>query len=92
VSWLRVDRLLGEMRIPRDSDAGRREFERRYGEYLESIGGVGYREAVLAYIEKEDSPRSLTYQMDLLREVGFRTVEVLHKNSCFGAFGAIKAR
>lgn len=28
VEWLRVDRLLGEMRIPRDSAAGRREFER----------------------------------------------------------------
>jgi putative transposase len=28
VNWLRVDRLLGEMGIPRDSAAGRREFER----------------------------------------------------------------
>ncbi len=27
VSWLRVDRLLGEMGIPRDSAAGRRQFE-----------------------------------------------------------------
>ena len=26
--WVRVDRLLGEMRIPRDSAAGGREFER----------------------------------------------------------------
>ena len=26
--WLRVDRLLGEMRIPKDSPAGRRQFER----------------------------------------------------------------
>ena len=30
--WLRVDRLLGEMNIPRDSTAGRREFERRMEE------------------------------------------------------------
>jgi putative transposase len=28
-SWLRVERLLGEMRIPKDSVAGRREFERQ---------------------------------------------------------------
>ncbi len=28
-AWLRVDRLLGEMGIPKDSAAGRREFERR---------------------------------------------------------------
>lgn len=27
--WLRVDRLLGEMRLPRDSAAGRREWERQ---------------------------------------------------------------
>jgi len=27
-AWLRVDRLLGEMRIPKDSPAGRRELER----------------------------------------------------------------
>ncbi len=26
--WLRVDRLLGEMRIPKDSPAGRQQFER----------------------------------------------------------------
>jgi hypothetical protein len=27
--WMRVDRLLGEMKIPKDSPAGRREFERQ---------------------------------------------------------------
>ena len=30
------------------------------------------------------------FQLDLLRTVGFAQVEVLHKNSCFAAFGAIK--
>jgi len=30
------------------------------------------------------------FQLDLLRSVGFKEVEVLHKNSCFAAFGAIK--
>ncbi len=62
----------------------------RYGQYLESLGGKEYREKVFAYIEKEDSPRPLTFQTELLRKVGFRKVEVLHKNSCFAAFGAIK--
>jgi hypothetical protein len=28
------------------------------------------------------------YQLDLLRKVGFRQVEVLHKTSVFSAFGA----
>jgi tRNA (cmo5U34)-methyltransferase len=67
---------------------------RRYGDYLAGIpglGGAAYRDKVFAYIEKEDSPRPLTYQLDLLRRVGFSAVEVLHKNSCFAAFGAIKA-
>jgi len=30
------------------------------------------------------------FQLDLLSKVGFGDVEVLHKNSCFAAFGAIK--
>jgi tRNA (cmo5U34)-methyltransferase len=62
----------------------------RYGKYLESMGGAVYREKVFAYIDKEDSPRPVTYQLDLLRKVGFSEVEMLHKNSCFVAFGAIK--
>jgi tRNA (cmo5U34)-methyltransferase len=40
---------------------------------------------------REDSPRPVTYQLDLLRSVGFKTVELLHKNSCFAAFGGIKS-
>jgi tRNA (cmo5U34)-methyltransferase len=63
----------------------------RYGEYLCSLYGESYREKVFAYIDKEDSPRSVIYQLDLLREVGFKHIELLHKNSCFAAFGAIKA-
>jgi hypothetical protein len=39
VSWLRVDRLLGEMRIPRDSVAGRREFGRQMEERRASESG-----------------------------------------------------
>lgn len=62
----------------------------RYGNYLESIDGPAYRKKVMDYIQKEDSPRSMTYQLDLMKRVGFQTVEVLHKNMCFGAFGGIK--
>ena len=63
---------------------------KRYAEYLCSIGGEVYKDKVFAYIDKEDSPRPVTYQMDLLRKVGFNHIELLHKNSCFAAFGAIK--
>ncbi|MEM6365434.1 MAG: class I SAM-dependent methyltransferase [Planctomycetota bacterium] len=63
----------------------------RYGEYLVAHGGEAYRDQVFAYIDQEDSPRPVTYQLELLRRVGFESVELLHKNSCFAAFGAIKA-
>ena len=63
----------------------------RYGEYLCSISGADYRTKVFEYIDKEDSPKPVTYQLDLLREVGFRNIDLLHKNSCFAAFGAIKS-
>jgi tRNA (cmo5U34)-methyltransferase len=64
----------------------------RYGDYLESIGGVDYRHKVFNYIDIEDSPRPVTYQLELLRQVGFPQVELLHKNSTFAAFGAIKSQ
>ena len=62
----------------------------RYGDYLVSLGGQAYRDKVFAYVDREDSPRPVTYQLDLLRSVGFGSVDILHKNSCFAAFGAIK--
>jgi tRNA (cmo5U34)-methyltransferase len=51
-----------------------------------------YRDQVFGYIDEEDTPRPLTWQLDLLQEVGFSQVDVLHKNSCFAAFGAVKNR
>ena len=62
----------------------------RYGDYLEESGGKDYRKKVLEYVAKEDSPRSMNYQLDLMKKVGFRSVEILHKNMCFGAFCGIK--
>jgi tRNA (cmo5U34)-methyltransferase len=62
----------------------------RYGAYLAGLKDEAYRAHVFAYIAKEDTPRPLPYQIDLLRSVGFSAVEVLHKNGCFAAFGAIK--
>lgn len=62
----------------------------RYGYYLYAAGGEEYKDKVFANIEKEDTPRSVPYQLDLLRHVGFRRVELLYKNECFAAYGAIK--
>lgn len=62
----------------------------RYGEYLSAQKGDEYRQMVFSYIEKEDTPRSILFQVDLLREVGFSAVEILHKNSVFAAFGGMR--
>ena len=63
---------------------------RRYGEYLESVDGAAYRDEMLSRILVEDTPRSVPFQLELLRSVGFRHTEVLHKNCCYAAFGAVK--
>ena len=76
--------------VSHETDAVQSLMWQRYGEYLCSIGGPAYRDKVFDYIDKEDSPRPVTYQLELLRQVGFDKVELLHKNSCFAAFGAIK--
>ena len=62
----------------------------QYGEYLTRLKDEAYRDHVFAYVEKEDTPRPLLFQLDMLRQVGFAQVEVLHKNVCFAAFGAVK--
>ena len=63
---------------------------KRYGDYLSQLKNEAYRDEVFSYIAQEDSPRPLMFQLDLLRFVGFTDVEILHKNSCFAAFGAFK--
>ena len=65
-------------------------YKERYGNYLTDLKDETYRNTVFDYIEKEDSPQTINYQMKLLEKVGFRKVELLHKNLCFAAFGAIK--
>jgi tRNA (cmo5U34)-methyltransferase len=62
----------------------------RYGTYLSELKDDAYRDHVFAYIEREDTPRPLVFQLDLLRETGFREVDVLHKHGCFAAFGGVK--
>ena len=63
---------------------------KRYGDYLASLRDEAYRDHVFAYIEKEDTPRPLVWQLDLLRECGFSTVDVLHKRGPFALYGGVK--
>ena len=62
----------------------------RYGKYLSAFKDDAYRDHVFAYVAQEDTPKPLVFQLDLLRQVGFAQVDVLHKNVCFAAFGALK--
>ena len=62
----------------------------RYADYLESFGGPQYRDRVLASCDIEDSPRSVRYQLDLLRTIGFSDFDVLHRNALFAAYYARK--
>jgi tRNA (cmo5U34)-methyltransferase len=61
-----------------------------YGKYLANFKDEAYRDHVFAYVAKEDTPRPLVEQLELLRSVGFNQVDVLHKNVCFAAFGGVK--
>ena len=76
--------------VTHPSEAVHRMMWERYGNYLESIGDATYRDDVFAYIEKEDTPMPLGYQLDMLSRVGFQDVDVLHYNTCFAAFGGVK--
>jgi tRNA (cmo5U34)-methyltransferase len=76
--------------VAHEGAAASRMMWERYGDFLARSGGEEYRDQVFAYIKQEDSPRSLTYQLDLMRRTGFVEIDVLHKNSCFAAFGGRK--
>jgi len=76
--------------IKQDSEILNDYIWEKYGDYLETIGGKDYKQKVFDYVDKEDSPRSLNYQLDLMKKVGFQKIEILHKNICFAAYGAIK--
>jgi tRNA (cmo5U34)-methyltransferase len=62
----------------------------KYADYLTETGGKDYCKKVLDYCEKEDTPRSMVYQLEIMKKAGFQVVDILHKNICFGAYCGIK--
>jgi tRNA (cmo5U34)-methyltransferase len=67
----------------------------RFGRYLVDLKGGGdagaaYRDAVFAYVAREDTPRPLLFQTSLLHTTGFTNIDILHKNGPFAAFGGTK--
>jgi len=65
-------------------------YHQHYVAYLTNLKDESYRDHVFNYIEYEDTPRSLTYQLNLLKTVGFNFVDVLHKKLNFASFVAFK--
>lgn len=90
--WLWISDL-----VAHSSPAIRALMTKRYGRYLVEVGdeleygGEEFRDAVFEEIEVQDTPRPLLYQTELLRDVGFSTVEVLHLDTCFATFGGERA-
>jgi tRNA (cmo5U34)-methyltransferase len=76
--------------IRHDSPAVQTMMWRRYGSYLTNLKDSAYRDTVFEYIEQEDTPETLDFQLHALRTAGFGLTDVLHKNSIFAAFGAVK--
>jgi len=77
--------------VAHESPAVQEAMWARYGDYLTSLGGPEYRDRVLAYVVQEDSPRPLVWQLELLRAIGFTSIDVLHKHGLFATFGGVKS-
>jgi tRNA (cmo5U34)-methyltransferase len=74
--------------IDDDDPAVRRLMHERYGEYLVALKGEAYRDKVFAYVDDEDTPRSLEFQRRTAVGAGFAGFTVLHKNGPFAAYCA----
>jgi len=81
--WI-ADQVLGD---PRPVQA---MMWRRWGEYLLSVKDEAYRDHAFAYVEAEDTPRPLAWQLLLMHRVGFEHCDVLHKHGKFASFGGVK--
>jgi tRNA (cmo5U34)-methyltransferase len=58
--------------------------------YLEETGGPAFREEIINFSKKEDSPRPVNYLAMLLQKNGWTNIESLHKNMCFATICAVK--
>ncbi len=76
--------------VKHEIDAVESILAERYFNHLTSVGGEEYARKVFAYIEEEDSPRPITWQIDQLRAAGFAKADILHKTATFGAYVGVK--
>ena len=54
--------------IKQDTEVLNDYIREKYGNYLEDVGGNDYKNKVFDYVKKEDSPRSLNYQLALMKK------------------------
>ncbi|QDU34485.1 tRNA (cmo5U34)-methyltransferase [Poriferisphaera corsica] len=62
----------------------------QYSDYLVNFKDAEYRDLVFDYIDQEDSPRPLMWQLTQLENAGFSCVDVLHKHGVCAAYCAFK--
>ncbi len=62
----------------------------RFSEYLLKQGGQEYQRMILERIDQSDTPESTAFIQRLLWQIGFREVDILHKNAVFAALYARK--
>ncbi|MBX9652658.1 class I SAM-dependent methyltransferase [bacterium] len=77
--------------LDHEMEGAEQEMQSLYAQYLVDLKGPEYRDLVFGWIEKEDTPRPLTFQLDVMRQAGFDKVDVLHKNISFAVYGGMKA-
>lgn len=65
-------------------------FKIRQEIFLREALGNAEAERIMQSIAESDTPSSLEFQFECLRQVGFREVALLHKNLVFGAYYAMK--
>ena len=70
--------------------AVRELIRRRWAAYLTQFKDADYARHVMEYVDVEDSPRPLAWQLQKLRAVGFVDLDVLHVHGRFGSFGGVR--
>ncbi|MEM6755951.1 MAG: class I SAM-dependent methyltransferase [Planctomycetota bacterium] len=63
----------------------------RWADYLESIDGPDYRDHVMGYVDREDTPRPLVDQLTMMRSAGIDRLDVLSVDTRFAVFGGVKS-
>lgn len=61
-------------------EAGQRE---RYARFLADLKDKEFQETIFEMIERTDTPETIDFQMQTLRDVGFRHLDIVHKNMLF---------